>query len=177
MDRVYVKVRYHYCYYLTALAFLSLMIIHQWYRDMPMIPTVDAAQVDDRVHQALVRIMEADSAGADTSHLVERLNAALNLMRQAEHGDDSDLQDQCTSREECLAVAADMLDSIARDARVLYEQKVRENTDRFYMNMLVYAPIAGVVSSVAVVMLYTNLKGYIRAEMMEMGIRERKEEE
>jgi hypothetical protein len=140
---------------------------------LPTTPLAYASDIDDLVHQALTKIREADSAGTDTSHLVERLNAALSIIRQVEHGD---LPGSCSSRDECLATAIDMLNSIADDAVTLHKQKVRENTERFYMNLLVYAPIGALASSVASTILYVNLKGYMQARMMEMDVREVKEE-
>jgi hypothetical protein len=140
---------------------------------LPTTPLAYASDIDDLVHQALTKIREADSAGTDTSHLVERLNTALSIIRQVEHGD---LPGSCSSRDECLATAIDMLNSIADDAVTLHKQKVRENTERFYMNLLVYAPIGALASSVASTILYVNLKGYMQARMMEMDVREVKEE-
>lgn len=136
-------------------------------------PLAYASDIDDLIHQALTKIREADSAGTDTSHLVERLNAALSIIRQVEDGD---LPGSCSSRDECLATATDMLNSIVDDAVTLHKQKVRENTERFYMNLLVYAPIGALVSSAASTILYVNLKGYMQARMMEMDVREVKEE-
>ncbi|GBC72897.1 hypothetical protein HRbin04_00292 [archaeon HR04] len=69
-----------------------------------------------------------------------------------------------------------MLNSIVDDAVRLHKQKVRENTERFYMNLLVYAPIGALASSAASTILYVNLKSYIQARMMEMDVREVKEE-
>lgn len=132
-----------------------------------------ALGMDDLVHDALVRIKEADSVGADTTDLTARMNDALNLIEEAERGG---APSSCISRDECLARAAEMLNSIARDAVTLHEQKSRENTDRFYLNMLVYAPIGAIASSAASVIIYTNLKGYMQARMMEMDVREVKEE-
>lgn len=185
-------VQYHYHHYLMVLALpvllAQLTVIHQdhhpnnynlisFITTTPPIlttPFAYASTIDDLVHQALVKIREADSAGADTSHLVERLNTVISMIRQVEHGN---LPESCLSRDECLANAADMLNSIAGDAVTLYKQKVRENTERFYMNILVYAPISALVSSIASTLVYVNLKGYMQARMMEMDVREVKEEE
>ncbi|MEM0446886.1 MAG: hypothetical protein QW248_05275 [Candidatus Nitrosocaldus sp.] len=173
---------YYSCLALPALLLLLLLLLpiqtqqqqHPTYA--MMIPAVHASDTDDLVHQALVSIREADSVGADTSHLVARLNDALNLIRQAERTDGSGSEESCPSRDECIVTATGMLNSITDEAIKLHEQKVKENTNRFYINMLVYAPIGAIASSAISAILYVSMKSYMQARMMEMDVREVKEE-
>ncbi len=162
------------CLTLPTLLLLAIQIQQQQHHlTYEIIPTVYAIEVDDLVHQALVSIKEADSVGVDTSHLVTKLNDALNIIRDVERDDGSE---SCTDRDECIATAAGMLNSIVDEAKRLHRQKVKEDADRFYINMLVYAPMGALISSITLVLLYTNLKGYMHTKLMEMDVKEVKEE-
>ncbi|MEM4392203.1 MAG: hypothetical protein QW557_00295, partial [Candidatus Nitrosocaldus sp.] len=90
--------------------------------------------------------------------------------------DGSGSEESCPSRDECIVTATGMLNSITDEAIKLHEQKVKENTDRFYINMLVYAPIGAIASSAISAILYVSMKSYMQARMMEMDVREVKEE-
>ncbi len=131
------------------------------------------AVLDDKVHDALIAIRDADSVGADTKYLVDRLNNILNLINEI---DDGSLK-SCLSKDECIAKVNSEIDALINESRILRETTVSKNLNTLVMNMLVYAPIAGFIASLVITLLYTNIKGYLKRRIMEMEVRRIEEEE
>jgi len=130
------------------------------------------AMLEDKVHDALIAIRDADSVGADTKYLVDRLNNILNLIKEV---DDGSLK-SCLSKDECIAKVNSEIDALINDSRILKETTASKNLNTLAMNMLVYAPIAGFIASLVITILYTNLKDYLKRRIMEMEVRRVEEE-
>jgi hypothetical protein len=130
------------------------------------------AMLEDKVHDALIAIRDADSVGADTKYLVDRLNNILNLIKEV---DDGSLK-SCLSKDECIAKVNSEIDALINDSRILKETTASKNLNTLAMNMLVYAPIAGFIASLVITILYTNLKDYLKRKIMEMEVRRVEEE-
>ncbi len=130
------------------------------------------AMLEDKVHDALIAIRDADSVGADTKYLVDRLNNILNLIKEV---DDGSLK-SCLSKDECIAKVNSEIDALINESRILKETTASKNLNTLAMNMLVYAPIAGFIASLVITILYTNLKDYIKRRVMEMEVRRVEEE-
>ncbi len=131
------------------------------------------AVLDDKVHDALIAIRDADSVGADTKYLVDRLNNILNLINEI---DDGSLK-SCLSKDECIAKVNSEIDALINESRILRETTASKNLNTLVMNMLVYAPIAGFIASLVITLLYTNIKGYLKRRIIEMEVRRIEEEE
>jgi len=130
------------------------------------------AMLEDKVHDALIAIRDADSVGADTKYLVDRLNNILNLIKEV---DDGSLK-SCLSKDECIAKVNSEIDALINESRILKETTASKNLNTLAMNMLVYAPIAGFIASLVITILYTNLKDYLKRRIMEMEVRRVEEE-
>jgi hypothetical protein len=130
------------------------------------------AMLEDKVHDALIAIRDADSVGADTKYLVDRLNNILNLIKEV---DDGSLK-SCLSKDECIAKVNSEIDALINDSRILKETTASKNLNTLAMNMLVYAPIAGFIASLVITILYTDLKDYLKRRIMEMEVRRVEEE-
>jgi len=130
------------------------------------------AMLEDKVHDALIAIRDADSVGADTKYLVDRLNNILNLIKEV---DDGSLK-SCLSKDECIAKVNSEIDALINDSRILKETTASKNLNTLAMNMLVYAPIAGFIASLVITILYTNLKDYLKRRIIEMEVRRVEEE-
>jgi len=131
------------------------------------------AVLEDKVHDALIAIRDADSVGADTKYLVDRLNNILNLIKEV---DDGSLK-SCLSKDECIAKVNGEIDALINESRILKETTTNKNLNTLTMNMLVYAPIAGFISSLVITLLYTNLKDYLKRRIIEMEVRRVEEDE
>ena len=130
------------------------------------------AMLEDKVNDALIAIRDADSVGADTKYLVDRLNNILNLIKEV---DDGSLK-SCLSKDECIAKVNSEIDALINESRILKETTASKNLNTLAMNMLVYAPIAGFIASLVITILYTNLKDYLKRRIMEMEVRRVEEE-
>ena len=131
------------------------------------------AVLEDKVHDALIAIRDADSVGADTKYLVDRLNNILNLIKEV---DDGSLK-SCLSKDECITKAKSEIDSLINESRILKETTTNKNLNTLTMNMLVYAPIAGFIASLVITLLYTNLKDYLKRRIIEMEVRRVEEDD
>jgi len=131
------------------------------------------AVLEDKVHDALIAIRDADSVGADTKYLVDRLNNILNLIKEV---DDGSLK-SCLSKDECIAKVNGEIDALINESRILKETTASKNLNTLAMNMLVYAPIAGFIASLVITLLYTNLKDYLKRRIIEMEVRRVEEDD
>ena len=131
------------------------------------------AVLEDKVHDALIAIRDADSVGADTKYLVDRLNNILNLIKEV---DDGSLK-SCLSKDECITKAKSEIDALINESRILKETTTNKNLNTLTMNMLVYAPIAGFIASLVITLLYTNLKDYLKRRIIEMEVRRVEEDD
>ncbi len=130
------------------------------------------AMLEDKIHEALVAIRDADGVNADTSQLVDRFKSILDLMREAENGN----LKSCSTKDECISEASSRLDKLITDAKALKESTISRNINTLAINMLVYAPIAGFIASFLTTLLYTNIKSYLKKKVMEMEVKRVEEE-
>jgi hypothetical protein len=121
--------------------------------------TIANAQTGDNVgsdfvmatsNQALKSIKSAEAAGADVSELVIRFNVALDLQRQAER----DNYDSCTSYDQCIINANDMMLAIVEEATLLGKQATAKNEQANVMTFTVYVPLGSFAASILIVSLY-----------------------
>ncbi len=122
----------------------------------------------ESVHQALISIREADSTNVDTTTLVDRLNYALELMDKSE-------SDVCSTKEECISKAEEILNSIKEEARVLSDSARKYNSMQIYINMLFYAPISALIVSFLFAFGYITLKRYRENKFLEMSAKVKRE--
>ena len=128
--------------------------------------------LEDNVHDALIAIRDADSIGADTKYLVNRLNNILNLINEI---DDGNLK-SCLSKDERITKVNSEIDELINESRILRETTASKILNTLLINMLVYAPIAGFIASLVITLLYTNVKGYLKRRIMEMEVKRIDEE-
>jgi hypothetical protein len=120
-------------------------------------------------NQALKSIKSAEVAGADVSELVRRFNVALDLQRQAERGN----LDSCSSYDQCIIEANNMMLAIVEDATLLGKQATAKNEQANVMTFTVYVPLGSFVASILFVALYRAWQSRREKSYQEMDIHQR----
>lgn len=128
--------------------------------------------VEASTDQALRSIRTAQEAGADVSELVNRLDVALDLQRQAERTS----YVNCPSYNDCVLRANDMLLSVVHDASMLGNQAIAKREQAIVMTFTIYLPVLSFVVSIAIIVLHNAAKSRKIRKFENLDIRQRRTE-
>jgi hypothetical protein len=120
---------------------------------------------------ALNDIKDAEYNGADVSILIEKFNAALGLMEQA----NTNKHTTCFSYNSCLDSAVTILNSIINDSAFLKDEAIRISGYRNVTLMGIYLPSIAFFSLLFVFYLYNTWKSFQRDRFLNMHIKERRD--
>jgi hypothetical protein len=120
---------------------------------------------------ALKDIQDAERNGADVSILIEKFNAALGLMEQANTKNHA----ICFGYDSCLDSAITILNSISKDSAFLKGEANRLSGYNNVTVMGIYLPSVTFFSLLFAFYIYETWKSFQRDRFLSMQIKERKE--
>jgi hypothetical protein len=120
---------------------------------------------------ALKGIQDAERSGADVSILIEKFNAALGLMEQA----NTSKRATCFGYDSCLDSAATILNSIIKDSAFLKDEAIRISGYENVTVMGVYLPLIAFFLLLFVFYFYKTWKSFQRDRFLNMQIKERRD--
>ena|SRR5215212_9772694 len=119
---------------------------------------------------AFKEIQDAERSGADISTLIEKFNAALGLIEQANTKNHS----TCFSYDSCLDGAVSILNSISRDSAFLKDEANRLSGYNNVTVMGIYLPSMAFFSLLFAFYLYKTWKSIQEDKFLNMQIKERR---
>ena len=120
---------------------------------------------------ALKDIQDAERNGADVSILIEKFNAALGLIEQANTKNHT----TCFGYDSCLDSAVTILNSISKESAFLKDEANRVSGYKNVTVMGIYLPSIAFFSLLFAFYLYKTWKAFQRDRFLNMQIKERKE--
>ena len=120
---------------------------------------------------ALRNIQDAERTGADISILIEKFNAALGLMEQANTKNHA----TCFSYDNCLDSATSILNSISKDSEFLKDEANRLSGYKNVTVIGIYVPSIAFFSLLFAFHLYKTWKSFQRDRFLKMQIKGRRD--
>jgi hypothetical protein len=125
----------------------------------------EKVQVPISADIALQAIRDAEATGADVSELVDKFNVALDQLRQAEESH----FDSCVSRDDCIASANRIFESIENEAHKLSDEAKNSLYQRI-LSSEVYAVVIAFGMSLGLLYVYKHYKSYQLRKFLDMDI-------
>lgn len=119
---------------------------------------------------ALKGIQDAERSGADISMLIEKFNAAVGLIEEA----NTKNYVTCSGYNSCLDSAVTILNSISKDSAFLKDEANRLSGSKDVTVMGIYLPLMAFFSLLFAFYLYKTWKSVQREKFLNMLIKERR---
>ena len=117
---------------------------------------------------AFKEIQDAERSGADISTLIEKFNAAVGLMQQANTNNYA----TCFGYDSCLDSAVSIFNSIIKDSIFLKDEAIRQSGYKNVTVMGIYLPLMAFFSLLFAFYLYKTWKSFQRERFLNMQIKE-----